>query len=174
MIKGNVVCIRNVKNEDLDSLYTLSNDFIDAGFYMPISLSSWTSFISEFKLNGFWVDFTGKLIIENFDGDIVGEAGFFKSTHYINGREVYYRIFSGHRGKGYASDALNLLIKLFFESSSFSRLQAVTVNGNSESEHILIKNGFKKEGIMRSARHFRGELVDLNLFSIIRKDWLSQ
>jgi len=108
MIKGNVVCIRNVKNEDLDSLYTLSNDFIDAGFYMPISLSSETSFISEFKLNGFWVDFTGKLIIENFDGDIVGEAGFFKSTHYINGREVYYRIFSGHRGKGYASDALNL------------------------------------------------------------------
>ncbi|MBC3764768.1 GNAT family N-acetyltransferase [Neptunicella marina] len=171
MIKGKNIYIRTVRKTDLNSLYSLSFDFQDAGEFMPVGLQSETAFNQQFAENGFWQDHAGKLIVEDDNGRIVGEVGCFKAAHYIDGREIYYRIFSGARGKGYASEALNLLLKLLFESSSFNRLQAVTVSGNQISEHMLKKAGFTFEGTLRQARYFKGKLVDLNQFSLLRSEW---
>jgi ribosomal-protein-alanine N-acetyltransferase len=170
LIKGELVTIRNVKESDLDEFYCLSVDFEDPGEFMPLNFVSEVAFKTEFKDTGFWNDYCGKLIIGDEEGNIVGEAGFFKGAHYIDGREIYYRIFSGHRGKGYASETLALLIRFFFESSSMNRIQAVTIQGNDISEHMLKKSGFVFEGTMRQARYFKGRLVDLNLFSRVRTE----
>lgn len=170
MIKGKLVSIRNVKEADLDEFYNLSVNFEDPGEFMPLRFVSEVAFKVEFMDTGFWKDDCGKLIIEDGTGRIIGEAGFFKTAHYVDGREIYYRIFSGHRGKGYASEALALLVNFFFEGSSMNRIQAVTVQGNQASEHMLKKENFVFEGTMRQARYFRGQLVDLNIFSRIRSD----
>lgn len=170
MIKSVLVRIRNVKAADLDEFYSLSSNFEDPGDFMPLSFVSEVAFKTDFADTGFWKDHCGKLLVEDSSGQIVGEAGFFKAAHYIDGREIYYRIFSGHRGKGYASEALALLIRFFFESSSMNRIQAVTVQGNDVSEHMLKKSGFVFEGTMRQARYFKGQLVDLNLFSGVRSE----
>ena len=170
MIKGKLVSIRNVRDADLDKLYSLSFNYEDAGEFMPVSFVSEIAFRNEFNDTGFWKEHCGKLIIEDDSGQIVGEAGFFKTAHYIDGREIYYRIFSGSRGKGYASETLALLIRLFFESSSMNRIQAVTVQGNDVSEHMLKKSGFVFEGTMRQARYLKGRIVDLNIFSLVRTD----
>jgi ribosomal-protein-alanine N-acetyltransferase len=140
LLKGELIKIRNVREADLNEFYTLCVDFDDPGEFMPLSFVSEVSFKAEFMETGFWKDHCGRLIIEDVSGHIIGEAGFFKTTHYIDGREIYYRIFSGHRGKGYASEALGLLVKFFFEATSMNRIQAVTVLGNDVSEYML-KNG---------------------------------
>lgn len=171
MIKGKLVSIRNVRDKDLEELYSLSFDYEDSGEFMPLCFVSEVAFKNEFTHTGFWKEHCGRLIIEDSSGEIVGEAGFFKAAHYVDGREIYYRIFSGFRGKGYAGDALALLIRIFFESSSMNRLQAVTVQGNDVSEHILKKSGFIYEGAMRQARYFNGRIVDLNLFSLVRTEY---
>lgn len=171
MIKGELVQLRNVRQADLDELYNLSFNYEDPGEFMPLSFVSEVAFKTEFRDTGFWKDQCGKLIVEDASGQIVGEAGFFKAAHYMDGREIYYRIFNGYRGKGYASEALALLLRLFFESTSMTRIQAVTVQGNDISEHMLKKAGFVFEGSMRQARYFNGRIVDLNLFSRIRTDW---
>ncbi len=171
MIRGRLVTIRNVRERDLEELYTLSVDLQDAGEYMPHSLVSESAFRDEFTQTGFWADNSGKLIIEETQtGKIVGEIGCFKAARYLDGREVYYRIFSGNRGKGYASEALQLFIRLFFDVTSMNRIQAVTVDGNAESEHILEKIGFKREGQLRQARWLRGTIVNLNMFSLLRRE----
>ncbi|MDF2180284.1 GNAT family protein [Aliiglaciecola sp. CAU 1673] len=171
MIDGKLVRIRTVKEADVDELYSLSCDYQDAGEYMPLSLVSESAFKAEHRQTGFWQDHCGKLLVEDLSGRMVGEAGFFKTAHYLDGREVYYRIFSGYRGQGYASDTLALLVQLFFESTSFNRLQAVTIEGNQASEHILKKSGFVLEGTVRQARYFKGRIVDLNLFSLLRGEY---
>lgn len=170
MIRGSLVSIRNVKEVDLDKLYSLSFDYEDPGEFMPLNFISETDYIKEFRQTGFWKNHCGKLIIEDTSGEIVGEIGCFKTTHYVDGREVYYRIFSGYRNKGYASEALRLFIKLFFESSSMNRLQAVTVNGNEVSEYVLKKLCFQFEGTMKEARYISGKLTDLKLFSLVRRE----
>lgn len=170
LIKGELITIRNVLEADLDELYRLSFDHTDSGEFMPVGFTSETAFKSEFQQTGFWDEYTGKLVIVDVDGRLIGMIGLMKSSHYIDGRELYYRLFSGHRGKGYASEAIKLFIKFYFEASSFNRLQAVTINGNEISEHILKKFGFMFEGTLRKARYFKGNLVDLNLFSLLRSD----
>ena len=171
MFKGESVIIRNVRERDLEKYYSLSTNFEDPGEFMPVSLVSETTFRSEFSQNGFWSEHCGRLLIVDKSGDIVGEIGCFKGTHYLDGREVYYRIFSGYRGKGYASEALGLFIDFFFESSAMNRLQAVTVEDNNVSEHMLKKVGFIFEGTMRQSRYFNGHIVNLNMFSLLRDDW---
>jgi RimJ/RimL family protein N-acetyltransferase len=171
LIKGALVSIRNVREADLDELYTLSFNYEDPGKFMPMSFVSEVAYRHEYSDTGFWKEHCGKLIVEDSAGQIVGEAGFFKSAHYIDGREIYYRIFSGFRGKGYASETLALLIRLFFESSSMNRIQAVTVQGNEVSEHMLKKSGFVFEGTMRQSRYLKGRIVDLNLFSLVRAEY---
>jgi RimJ/RimL family protein N-acetyltransferase len=137
LIRGQLVSIRNVRDADLDKLYSLSFNHEDAGEFMPLSFVSEIAFKYEFINTGFWKEHCGKLIVEDDSGQIVGEAGLFKTAHYIDSREIYYRIFSGSRGKGYASETLALLILLFFKSSSMNRIQAAIVQGNDVSEHLL-------------------------------------
>ena len=171
MIEGELVRLRTVSHSDLRDLYTVTHDYRDPGAYMPISLTSEVDYRREFDKTGFWQNYCGILIIENKNKELVGEVGLFKCARYLDGRELYYRVFSGYRGKGYAFDALSLLISYFFKSSSMNRLQAVTIKGNEVSEHILEKCGFKFEGTMRGARYFNGNIVDLNLYSFLRSDF---
>lgn len=170
MIQGNNVTIRNVRERDLETLYALTVDLRDAGEYMPVSLVSESAFWEEFSRTGFWANDSGKLVIETSSDGIVGEIGCFEVAHYLDGRELYYRVFSGARGRGYASEAVRLFVGFFFESTPMNRIQALTVDGNKVSEHILEKIGFEREGRLRQARWFKGRLVDLNLFSFLRSD----
>lgn len=170
MIHGDLVSIRNVRERDLEALYALTVDLRDSGEYMPVSLVSESAFWKEFSETGFWANDSGKLVIETPSDGIVGEIGCFEVAHYLDGRELYYRVFAGSRGRGYASEAVRLFLSFFFASTSMNRLQALTVDGNTVSEHILQKIGFQREGCLRQARWFKGGLVDLNVFSFLRGD----
>lgn len=171
MIEGKDVNLRTILESDLNDIYQLETSYADAGEFMPISLLSEVDFVSAFRTDGFWRDTCGKLIIEDKQGTILGVIGCFKGVHYIDGREIYYRIFSGHRRKGYATEALAIFINFYFEFTHFYRLQGVTISGNEVSSKILEGNGFKYEGCLREARWFKGQIVNLNLYSLLRKEW---
>ena len=171
MIASENIAIRTVRRQDLPLLYALSQDFSNAGEFMPVSLVSESEFYDTFDQNGFWQDSCGRLVIEDNQHNIVGEIGSFKTAHYMNGREVYYRIFAGHRQKGYAKKALCLFTQFFFESTHFNRLQAVTVCENVVSSAMLKKQGFVYEGTLRQGRWFKGNLVDLEMYSLLREEW---
>lgn len=170
MIRGQSVIVRTIRETDIPSLFAMAEDLTEPGEFMPVALLSERALITEFNRNGCWENTTGKLLITDMEGHIVGDAGFSQNRHYLDGREVYYRIFAGHRGRGYASEALQLLSAYFFKATSMSRLEAVTVAGNIASEKVLQKNGFVLEGTLRKARYLHGKLVDLTLFSLLRSD----
>ncbi len=165
--------IRTVSERDLEKLYRLSMGYSNAGEFMPVDLVSESSFKTGFRQKGFWQDTAGKLVIENGDGDLVGEIVCFKAARYLDGREVYSRIFDGHRQKVYTGDALRRFIDFFSESTGFHRLQALTLDGNQMSAGMLRKSGFEYEGQLRKARWFKGKLVHHNVYSYLRSDWNS-
>lgn len=117
MLKGKLVTIRTIAENDLQDFCRLIQDTSDLGEFMPVSMVSEVAIINEFHQTGHWKDHCGKLVIEDNHGQLIGEAGFFNTAHYMDGREVYYRIFSGFRGKGYASECLRLLVKYFFKAT---------------------------------------------------------
>ena len=90
---------------------------------------------------------------------------------YMNMLELAYGLVPGERGKGYSTEAAQLMVDYLFLSKDIVRIVATTHTKNVISQKILEKVGFKREGTMRKCYFCRGEWADMFLFSILREEW---
>jgi len=106
--------------------------------------------------------------IEKRDGTKIGTM-----FHWLNGNllEIGYALLPAERGKGYCTEATQLVLDYLFLSKDIPRIQAATHVGNAASRKVLEKAGFKREGILRKATRSRGEWADLVIYSILRDEW---
>jgi len=172
MLKGEKVVLRTYRRSDIPAVYELSADFDDMGDHWPCDFMSEFKLEESFKKNGCWGEHSGGLLITEPAGRTVGQIFFFKGVHYGSGYEIGYRIFKpAHMGKGYATDALRLLVGYLFDRKPCNRIQATTLKGNGASQRVIEKCGFKREGVLRQAVFHRGRHRDLQMNSITRKEW---
>jgi RimJ/RimL family protein N-acetyltransferase len=75
------------------------------------------------------------------------------------------------RGKGYCTEAVEIMVDYLFLSRESMRIQACTDIRNLASQRVLEKAGFKREGIMRNAFFWRGKWTEDCLYSIVREEW---
>jgi RimJ/RimL family protein N-acetyltransferase len=111
-------------------------------------------------------------IIEKKDGSKIGFLTHFNVLH-IAGKqlEIGYSLVPDERGKGYCSEAVQIMVDYLFLSKDIERIQAQTDPRNLASQKVLEKAGFKKEGILRRNFFSRGEWVDACIYSILREEW---
>jgi RimJ/RimL family protein N-acetyltransferase len=87
--------------------------------------------------------------------------------------EVDYCVARGHRGRGFAPEALRAVIRHLFERVGFHRVEAVYNMDNKASARVLMKAGMRFEGVLRG-RALRigadGFPEDLNLCAILATD----
>ena len=107
-------------------------------------------------------------LIEKKDGTRIGSIGHYPSGSML---EIGYSIFPEERGKGYCTEAVQIMVDYLFMSRSIVRVQAHTSTRNKASQRVLEKAGFMKEGLLRKAEFIRGEWTDMILYSIIREEW---
>lgn len=90
----------------------------------------------------------------------------------VNMVTVGYFLAERYWSNGIASEALSLLIKFLFEDANINRIQAEVMPKNMASKHVLIKNGFKKEGLLREASLWSGKgVVDLEIYGFLKEDY---
>ena len=82
-----------------------------------------------------------------------------------------YALVPSERGKGYGTEALNIMVDYLFLSKDMTRIQAHTELRNIASQKVLQEAGFKKEETIRRLFFNRGEWRDALLYSILREDW---
>lgn len=85
--------------------------------------------------------------------------------------EIGFTLIPSERGKGYGTEAVQILVDYLFLSRDLVRIQAFTELGNMASQRLLDKVGFKREGTIRKSMFIRGEWRDLLLYSILREEW---
>ena len=85
--------------------------------------------------------------------------------------EIGYDVIPSERGKGYGTEAVQIIVDYLFLSKDIVRIQAVTNAGNKASQRVLEKAGFKMEGILRKVGQVKGEWVDAYIYSILREEW---
>jgi len=92
-------------------------------------------------------------------GDYKGKIGY-----WIN--ERYWR-------KGYASEALEAIIKFAFNKLKLQRLETGVFAGNPSSGKLLEKFGFKKEGYKRKSEICRadGKIKDEIRYGLLKEEW---
>jgi RimJ/RimL family protein N-acetyltransferase len=75
------------------------------------------------------------------------------------------------RGRGFASEAAQLLVDYLFLHEQVQRIQAETHPDNRASQRVLEKAGFQLEGRLRRTVFSRGRWRDTLMFSVLREEW---
>ena len=107
-------------------------------------------------------------IIEKKDGTKIGNIGHLLSAGEV---EIGYFVVPKERRKGYAGEAILIMVDYLFLSKDLERIQAKADPENIASCKALEKTGFKREGILRKTFFSRGKWKDDCMYSILREEW---
>jgi len=89
--------------------------------------------------------------------EVVGWVDFDVDRSWLQSGEVNvgYNVFAAHRGSGYASRAVELLIRHLAESTAFDAATLVIHPDNAASLAVAAKCGFVPNGETESSRYFK-------------------
>lgn len=76
-----------------------------------------------------------------------------------------------HRGKGYGTEAIRLLLKFAFHEINLHRVQLTVFAYNPAAVAVYEKLGFTKEGVFRQRLHRDGQRHDVLIYGLLRPEW---
>jgi ribosomal-protein-alanine N-acetyltransferase len=171
VLKGRVIELRPVREADLDAMYAAHVNIADRGEYFPLGVQSEPAFRRAFAENGFWEREEGTMLIVTPEGEMAGHIEFFKPVAYWDAFELSYQLY-GERfaGRGYTTEAVQLLVDYLFATKKQHRIHLVIVPENAASRRVAEKCGFVLEGTVRGAFFNHGRNHDVLLYSLVRTD----
>jgi RimJ/RimL family protein N-acetyltransferase len=170
LLEGKNVNLRIMEKEDLllFAEWYDNPDFLGEAFF-PIQRSMTETEKAFLEPNPYE---SKRFIIEKKDGTKIGTISHFNMLSPVGKLlEIGYALMPSERGKGYGTEAAQLMVDYLFLGKETPRIQALTLVKNVASQRVLERVGFKKEGIMRRCFHIRGEWSDFAIFSILREEW---
>ena len=119
-------------------------------------------------------DFYDFAVVVKETGHMIGTVGFTSFDLPNRSAEIGYVISPEHQCQGYATEAILRLLALGFEEFMLERISAVCMKGNLASLRVMEKCGLKREGLLRSSVFAKGEMMDVHLSAITRKDYFNK
>lgn len=105
----------------------------------------------------------------------IGTCGFNSWSGPTRSAAIGYDINKKHWGQGIATEALNAVINSAFSGAlpceNINRIQADTIPGNIASEKVLIKLGFKEEGLRRESGYWKNSFHDLKCYGLLKSEF---
>lgn len=171
MLHGTRITLRQVRSSDLDALYAAHADIRSRGAFFPLGVQSEPAFQKTFADGGLWQKDEGMLLIGTPEGDVAGHIEFYRPVAYWDAWELSYQLYdSRFAGKGYTSEAVQLMVDYLFATKKPNRIQLAVVPENAASRRVAEKCGFTLEGTARGAFFNDGRSQDLLIFSLLRDD----
>ena len=168
---GQMVRLRALEPEDLDFLYQMENDpslWSISNFTVPYSKVLLQAYIDN-SIGDLFADRQLRLVICELSSN--RPIGVIDITDFepMHARaEIGISLLREERGKGYASEALNLLCDYVFTFLHFKQLNAHILANNSDSLNLLHRAGFVDCGLLKDWWRVRGEYCDMVLLQKIR------
>jgi ribosomal-protein-alanine N-acetyltransferase len=170
-LTGKLVALRTVREADLADLYDAHTNLGNRGRFFPLGMPSESAFRREFAEHGFWQREEGMLLIVGEDGSVAGHIEFYVPIAYWDAYELSYLLFDeSYAGRGYVTEAVQLLVDYLFGAKKRHRIQLVIVTENAASRRIAEKCGFVLEGTARGAFFNDGRNQDVVVYSLLRDD----
>ena len=176
--QGKKVRLRPMRMEDAeqhftDSLDSPSRQFLQLGIELPTSVELQRSSLEKYAG---CKDADGVIIfaIENAEGINVGGISL-HSRHEKNGLFSFGIVISReHRRKGYAEDAVWILLKYGFWERRYQKCNSACAHTNDGSIALHRKLGFIEEGRRRRELFCNGKYYDDILFGMTREEFDAQ
>jgi len=101
----------------------------------------------------------------------LGHIEFFKTVSYLDELELSYQIYEqAARGRGYVTEAVDLLVRYLFSRLKVNRIRLVIHPDNRASCRVAEKCGFTHEGTARGAWYHCGKNHDVDVYAILRDE----
>lgn len=109
-------------------------------------------------------------IVDSANDGLIGTIGFHTVSAVNRSAEIAYDLSRRYWGQGIATSACQTLTEWAFAHLGFVRIQATTLESNQKSEHVLLKCGYKYEGLLRAYRQVRGVAGNFKIYSRLNTD----
>ncbi|MFA5524631.1 MAG: GNAT family protein [Tissierellales bacterium] len=173
---GEHVRLRAVRESDLENYYLKTNNGDTESIrnsdrmIFPVGDAARAEKISKLcRLNPYAEEYT--LIIENKEGEPVGNI----NTHSCNKTNGTFKygvgILHQYRGKGYATEAIKILCRYYFEELDYKKAEVEVYEFNQASVLLHEKLGFVKEGTLRSNHYAKGRRWDTYCYGMLREEF---
>lgn len=172
--QGDRVRLRGVEPHDAPAFFEWNLDS-DTGrnldfLWPPISKALVTGQVEEMAKQTL-TDDRFRWIIENREGVAVGGI----DTHHCDRRVGVFsygvHVAAEHRRKGYASEAICLVVSYYFDELRYQKLNVQIQSANSDSIALHERLGFQLEGRIRRGVYTQGRFFDLLWYGITDEEW---
>ncbi|MGI5195197.1 GNAT family N-acetyltransferase [Streptomyces sp. CA-288835] len=174
MLRGSKVGLRARHEDDIPILQAeLYEDVVNAS---RASGGPWRPITSGSKDAPFVVDDKEQRhvkfsVVELDGGTLVGAANLWGIDDYNRSAHIGLELLPSSRGKGYGTDAVAVLCHYGFVVRGLHRLQIETLSDNVAMLRSAERNGFVREGVLRSSAWVMGEFLDEVLLGLLVQDW---
>jgi [ribosomal protein S5]-alanine N-acetyltransferase len=102
--------------------------------------------------------------------DMLGTIGFYRTQKEHYRSEIGYSLREHFFAKGIMQEAIKVVITYGFDVMHLHTIEAVIDPANIASEHLLIKNGFVKEGHFLENELWQGQWLDCAVFTLHKRN----
>ena len=107
-----------------------------------------------------------------FDGGALAGVIGLHWIHSINrSTSLGYWLGTDFTGRGLMTRSVNAVVEYCFDDLNLNRVSSAAALGNTESNAVLQRCGFRLEGISREPEWLYDHFVDHNLYGILQRDW---
>jgi len=176
-LPGKRLSLRTPRESDIDALFALFADPAVMRYWSRPPLVERAE--AEAMLRRFEDGFATRealtwIIAAPEDDTAIGTCTLFRFDARHRRAEIGYALRSQLWGRGLARDALTLMLDWAFPTLGLHRLEADVDPRNEGSRGLLLRLGFRSEGLLRE-RYFVGdEVSDTELFGLLASDWNAQ
>ena len=103
----------------------------------------------------------------------MGRIGIYRIDRANKIGEFGYWLSKDYQGKGIITKSCQALIQLAFSSLDLNRIELKCATNNQKSNQIAVKLNFTLEAILRDAEYLHEKFIDLNLYSLLKKEYIS-
>ena len=168
---GNRYILRKHSDDDAADYYAFYNspgirEFLPDGLVFKTKAEAMDEL--RHRVSGFYKrEMLYWCIAEEKTNSLIGGCGFIEWNKYHRRLELAYDIMPSYQGRGIITSVLRFVSAFAFLNLHAVRLQATTTKDNHRSIHILKnKLGFKHEGLLQNYKFWKGEYIDVNIFSL--------
>jgi len=169
------VSLRFVKADDLDFIHELhSLEKVDE--YNTLGII--TNRKDTKKMVNFWISEMQKtkvasytFQIEDTSNNQLGLIALNLSRKKMQSAEVWYKLLPKHWNKGYATEALKLVMDFGFSQLDLHRINAGCAIANTASVKVLENVGMRREGICSEVLPLKSGWSDNYEYAVLKKEW---
>lgn len=104
---------------------------------------------------------------DRISGRFLGAIRFNRIDRHWKGGEIGYEIHPSVWGKGLMTEAVKAVTRCGFDHFSLNRIEAWTLPGNTASDRVLEKAGFRYEGTLHQKAWFKNAFHDFRMFGCL-------